>query len=71
MVILMFPTCPTISRGSCDLIEVESIDYYFFFFNTSLVEKIDSVVFQFSGVESEEHSLFFFFFFFTSFLVFR
>ena len=65
MVILRFPTCPTISRGSCDLIEVESIDY-FFFFNTSLVEKIDSVVFQFSEVGSEEHSLFFF----TSFLVF-
>ena len=38
----------------------------FFFFNTSLVEKIDSVVFQFSGVEPEEHSLFFFFFYLFS-----
>ena len=36
-----------------------------FFFNTSLVEKIDSVVFQFSGVEPEEHSLFFFFYLFS------
>ena len=62
IMILRFPNCPTISRGSCYLIEVESIDYYYFFLsNTSLVENIDSVVSQFSEVGSEEQSLFFFF----------